>query len=200
MQNAFDAGHGFDDQKNAKPVAARSGVLDVAGGRAANPGGGRHGGASMDDGRDIVTGWTARAAARGRRWAASALGVVAMVQAAAGVNEEQQGPAALTDAEVKALALRWFAAMQKGEIDRDAYAAAYVDQITDAAVRAMSHHLNSHGAAPTGAEIVETRGAGRRRFYLVEFAFPQGGATSLSFGIDAAAKIAGIGLAGLAEE
>jgi hypothetical protein len=138
-------------------------------------------------------------AATGRRWFGGALVFLAMVQAAGGARADQAAPsgAAASD-DVKALALRWFAAMQKGEVDCSQYAAAYGSQITDDAVRAMSGHLNQYRAAPTGAEIVQTRSAGKQSFYLVKFAFPRGDATTLLFGLDAEGKITGIGLAGMA--
>ena len=140
-----------------------------------------------------MTNWTSRLAAAGRRKLAGALVVVAMVQAV-GARAEP----ARSGAEVTALALRWFAAMQKGEIDRAQYAAAYGAQITDDAVAAMASHLNQYGAVPTGAEIVQSRKAGGQSFYEVKFAFPRGEATTLLFGFDAAGRITGIGLTGLA--
>jgi hypothetical protein len=141
---------------------------------------------------------TSKWVAAGRRRLAGALVVVAMVQSAGGARADQAPSGASGDDDVTALALRWFAAMRDGEVDRSQYAAAYAAQITDDAVRAMSGHLNSYGAAPTEAEIVQTRSAGKRSFYAVKFTFPQGDATTLSFGFDAAGKITGISLAGMA--
>jgi hypothetical protein len=47
-------------------------------------------------------------------------------------------------------ALRWFAQIQAGKIDRTQYTAAYGAQLTDDAVQAMSHQLNQYGVSPMG--------------------------------------------------
>jgi len=102
------------------------------------------------------------------------------------------------EASVTAWAMHWFTEMQAGRTDRSRYAAAYRIQVTDDAVKAMSHALNEYGASPLHAEIVQTRKIDEQTFYVVKFVFPRGDATSLLFGFDAAGKITGIGVGGLA--
>ena len=103
-----------------------------------------------------------------------------------------------TDGAVVAFAMRWYAEMQAGRMDRSQYAAAYGAQLTDDAVRGMSRALNRYGASPLRAEIVQTRTGGEQTFYLVKYIFPRGDATSLMFGFDAAGKITGVGVESLA--
>jgi hypothetical protein len=68
---------------------------------------------------------------------------------------------------VKALALRRFLQMQAGQIDRTQYTAAHSAQLTDDAVKVMSHHLNEYGASPKRAEILHIRSEGTQTLYLV---------------------------------
>lgn len=103
-----------------------------------------------------------------------------------------------TEASVAAWAMQWFKEMQAGRTDRSQYAAAYRTQVTDDAVKAMSHALNEYGTSPLRAEIVQTRKIDEQTFYVVKFVFPRGDATSLLFGFDAAGKITGIGVGGMA--
>jgi hypothetical protein len=103
-----------------------------------------------------------------------------------------------TKASVTAWAMQWFKEMQAGRTDRSQYAPAYRPQVTDAAVKAMSHALDQYGASPLHAEIVQTRKIGGQTFYVVKFVFPRGDATTLLFGFDAAGKITGVGIGGLA--
>jgi hypothetical protein len=98
------------------------------------------------------------------------------------------------EASVTAWAMHWFTEMQAGRTDRSQYAA----QVTDDAVRAMSHTLNEYGAAPLRAEIVQTRKIDEQTFCVVKFVFLRGAATSLLFGFDAAGKITAVGVGGLA--
>ena len=102
------------------------------------------------------------------------------------------------EASVTAWAMHWFTEMQAGRTDRSQYAAAYGAQVTDDAVKAMSHTLNEYGASPLRAEIVQTRKIDEQTFYVVKFVFPRGDATSLLFGFDAAGKITAVGVGGLA--
>jgi hypothetical protein len=88
--------------------------------------------------------------------------------------------------------------MQAGRTDRSQYTPAYGTQVTDDAVKAMSHALNQYGATPLRAEIVQTRKIDEQTFYVVRFVFPRGDATSLLFGFDTAGKITGIGVSGMA--
>lgn len=103
-----------------------------------------------------------------------------------------------TEASVTVWAMSWFKEMQAGRIDRSQYAPAYRAQVTDTAVKAMSRALNQYGASPLRAEIVQTRKIGEQTFYVVKFVFPRGDATTLLFGFDAAGKITGVGVGGLA--
>jgi hypothetical protein len=103
-----------------------------------------------------------------------------------------------TEASVTAWAMQWFKEMQAGRTDRSQYASAYRTQVTDDAVKAMSHALNQYGASPLRAEIVQTRKSGEQTFYIVKFVFPRGDATSLLFGFDAAGKITGIDVGSIA--
>jgi hypothetical protein len=88
--------------------------------------------------------------------------------------------------------------MQAGRTERSFYAPAYVAQVTAQGVATMSRDLNKYGASPLRAEIVQSRKEGEQTFYIVKFVFPRGDATSLLFGFDAAGKITGIAIGGLA--
>lgn len=103
-----------------------------------------------------------------------------------------------TEASVTAWAMQWFKEMQAGRADRSQYAPAYRRQVTDTAVKEMSHILNQYGASPLHAEIVQTRKIDKQTFYVVKFIFPRGDATTLLFGFDAAGKITAVGVGGLA--
>ncbi len=92
----------------------------------------------------------------------------------------------------------WFTEMQAGRTDRSQYTPAYRPQVTDNAIKEMSHALNGYGASPVRAEIVQTQKIGEQTFYVVKFVFPRGDATSLLFGFDAAAKITAVGIGGMA--
>jgi hypothetical protein len=103
-----------------------------------------------------------------------------------------------TEDGMRAFALQWFAQMQAGKIDRAQYAAAYGAQLTDAAVQAMSHHLDQYGASPIRAEIMQKRSVDNQTFYQVKLVFPRGDATSLLFGFDAESKITGLAIMSMA--
>ena len=105
---------------------------------------------------------------------------------------------ALSEAPLTVFLMQWFSEMQAGRTDRSLYAPAYVAQVTDAAVMTMSRNLNKYGTSPLRAEIVQARKDGDQTFYIVKFIFPRGDATSLLFGFDAAGKITGIAIGGLA--
>jgi hypothetical protein len=90
------------------------------------------------------------------------------------------------------------AQMQAGKIDRTQYTAAYGAQLTDAAVQAMSHHLNEYGASPIRAEIMQKRSVDNQTFYKVKLVFPRGDAASLLFGFDAEGKITGVAIMSMA--
>jgi hypothetical protein len=103
-----------------------------------------------------------------------------------------------TEESMAAWAMRWFTEMQAGRADLSEYAPIYRPQITDDAVKEMSHALDRYGASPLRAEVVQTRKSGEQTFYVVKFVFPRGDATSLLFGFDAAGKISGVGVGGMA--
>ena len=99
---------------------------------------------------------------------------------------------------VKALALRWYTQMQAGQLDRSKLTASYSSQLTDDAVREMTHYVNLYGASPTSAEILQNRTMADQTFYLVKLIFPRGDAASLLIGFDAQGKITGINLMSMA--
>jgi hypothetical protein len=107
---------------------------------------------------------------------------------------------ARTEKSVETLALKWFAQMQTGQIDRTQLAADYSAQLTDDAVQAMSRFLKEHdyGAPPTGAQVLQTRTIGEQTFYVVKLLFPRGDAASLLLGFNAERKITGISLMSMA--
>jgi hypothetical protein len=124
----------------------------------------------------------------------AALSVVPVASFCAGA-----APAGMsTEAGVTAWAMQWFKEMQAGRTDRSQYAPAYRAEVTDDAVKGMSHALDQYGASPLHAEIMQTREIGDQTFYVVKFVFPRGDATTLLFGFDAAAKITAVGVGGLA--
>jgi hypothetical protein len=95
---------------------------------------------------------------------------------------------------VDALALKWFAQMQTGQIDRTQLSAQYGAQLTDDALREMSCYLKEHsyGTSPTRAEVMRNQMIGEQKFYLVKLVFPRGDAASLLFGFNAEGKITGV--------
>ena len=128
--------------------------------------------------------------------------VVAMFAASPGeIVRADEIPAATaqTDAvSLSARAMRWFTEMMAGRTDRSQYAPAFAPQVTDAAVAEIARDLNTYGAAPLRAEIVQTRKDGDQTFAIVKFVFPRGDATSLLFGFDDAGKITGVAVGGIA--
>jgi hypothetical protein len=76
--------------------------------------------------------------------------------------------------------------------------AAFAPQVTEEAVARIAHDLNEYGAAALRAEFVQTRRDGNQTFAIVKFVFPRGDATSLLFGFDAAGKVTGIAVGGMA--
>ena len=103
-----------------------------------------------------------------------------------------------TEDGMRAFALQWFAQIQAGKIDRTQYTAAYGAQLTDAAVQAMSRHLNEYGASPIRAEIMQKRSVENQTFYKVKLVFPRGDAASLLFGFDGEGKITGVAIMSMA--
>ena len=119
-----------------------------------------------------------------------------------GVNAARADPAqpagVPSEDSIKVLALRWFAQMQAGEIDRTQYTAAYGAQLTDDAVQALSQKLSQYGAAPLRAEIMQKRTIDDQTFYKMKLVFPRGDAAGLLFGFDTEGKITGVVVMGLA--
>ena len=105
-----------------------------------------------------------------------------------------------TDKNVDALALKWFAQMQTGHIDRAQLTSGYNARLTNDAVREMSLYLKEHdyGVPPLRAEVVQTRTSGDQTLYVVKLVFPRGDAASLLFGFNAQGKITGISLLSMA--
>jgi hypothetical protein len=103
-----------------------------------------------------------------------------------------------TEDGMRAFALQWYTQMQAGKIDRTQYTAAYGAQLTDAAVQAMSHHLNEYGASPIRAEILQKRSVDNQTFYKVKLIFPRGDAASFLFGFDAEGRITGVAIMSMA--
>jgi hypothetical protein len=106
--------------------------------------------------------------------------------------------AAKTDAELTTWAMRWITEVMAGRTERSQYAPAFAPQVTTEAIARMAHDLNVYGAAPLRAEIVQTKKDGDQTFAVVKFVFPRGDATSLLFGFDAAGKVTGIAVGGMA--
>jgi len=126
--------------------------------------------------------------------------VAALLIGSVGTGYVDPAQSATTSAEdgVRELALRWFLQMQAGKIDRTQYTAAYGAQLTDHAVKSMSHHLNEYGASPKRAEILQKRSAGTQTLYLVKLIFPRGDAASVLFGLDPQGKITAISIVTMA--
>lgn len=99
---------------------------------------------------------------------------------------------------VKALALQWCSRMEAGHIDRAQLTASYSAQLTSDAVRAMSHQLRQYGASPIGDQVLRTRTIDDQTFYEVKLLFPRGDAAAMLLGFDAAGKITGIDMLGMA--
>jgi len=111
----------------------------------------------------------------------------------------RSAPAASAAADkVKALALRWCAQMQTGQLDRSRLTTAYSAQLTDDAIREMTHNVNLYGASPTSAKILRSRTMADQTFYLVKLIFPRGDAASLMIGFDTQGKITGINFTSMA--
>ena len=115
----------------------------------------------------------------------------------AGADEAPFAAAPMGSA-LTARAMLWFTEMMAGRTDRSQYSADFAPQVTEAAVARIAHDLNMYGASPLRAEIVQTKKDGDQTFAVVKFVFPRGDATSLMFGFDAADKITGVAVGGMA--
>jgi hypothetical protein len=101
---------------------------------------------------------------------------------------------------VEALALRCFAQMRSGEIDRSQLAPEYDAHLTDDAVKEMSRYLKAYefGHLPLEALVLQTRETGAQRIHVVKIIFPRGDAASLMMGFNTDGKITGISLMSMA--
>ena len=134
-----------------------------------------------------------------RRFGGSMLFAAVLTGSVAATLADAAPPAGVpTEDGMRAFALQWFAQIQAGKIDRTQYTAAYGAQLTDAAVQAMSHHLNEYGASPVRAEIMQKRSVDNQTLYQVKLVFPRGDANSLLFGFDAEGKITGVAIMSMA--
>jgi hypothetical protein len=128
-----------------------------------------------------------------RRFVVMVLAAVLSTASIAAARADPALPAGVpTKDAMKVLALQWFTQMQAGKIDRTQYTTAYAAQLTDDAVKAMSHQLNQYGASPLRAEIMQKRTIDDQTFYQVKLVFPRGDAASLLFGFDTEGKITGV--------
>ncbi len=140
-----------------------------------------------------------RPVAARRRFATSLLIAALTIGTTAPASADAALPAAPpSDAALTAWAMQWFTEIQAGRANRAQYAPGFVDEVTDEAVKTMSHDLNTYGAAPLRAEIMQSSKIGEQTFYVVKYIFPRGDATSLLFGFDAAGKITGVRVESLA--
>jgi hypothetical protein len=101
---------------------------------------------------------------------------------------------------VEALALRWFADMREGKLDRSELAPEYDAHLTDRAIEDMSRYLKRYefGHLPLEAHVLQTRESGSQTFHVVKFHFPRGDAASFLMGFNADGKITGITLMSMA--
>jgi len=140
-----------------------------------------------------------RAVVKLRRVAVSLLIVLlALCPVATARADDTPTAGAPTGAALTTWAMHWITEVMAGRTDRSQYAPGFVAQVTDQAVARMAHDLNAYGAAPLRAEIVQSKKEGDQTFTMIKFVFPPGDATSLLFGFDAAGKITGIAVGGMA--
>jgi hypothetical protein len=101
---------------------------------------------------------------------------------------------------VEALALRWFADMRHGKINRGELAPEYDAHLTDHAVEQMSRYLKRYefGHLPLEARVLQTRETGTQTFHVVKLHFPRGDAASFLMGFNQEGKITGVTLMSMA--
>ena len=101
---------------------------------------------------------------------------------------------------VETLALRWFADMRAGKINRSELAPEYDAHLTDHAVKQMSHYLKRYefGHLPLEAHVMQTRESGSQTFHVVKIHFPRGDAASFLMGFNQEGKITGLTLMSMA--
>jgi hypothetical protein len=114
------------------------------------------------------------------------------------------GPHAPTGARqhspVEALALRWFADMREGEINRSELSPEYDAHLTDHAVEHMSRYLKRYefGHLPLEANVIHSRESQTQTFHMVKIHFPRGDAASFLMGLNEEGKITGISFMSMA--
>jgi hypothetical protein len=140
---------------------------------------------------------------RAKRLSRVAASVLIALLAANPVANARAGAASAATAPMDANALaawamHWFTEIMAGRTDRSLYAVDFAPQVTDEVVARMSHDLNEYGTAPLRAEIVRTAKEGDQTVAAIKFVFPRGDVTSLLFGFDAAGKITGVAVGGMA--
>jgi len=141
---------------------------------------------------------TSLCAAAGLRHLAFRLLIVLLATGSLPSVRADETPPAPTGAALTTWAMHWFTEMMAGRTDRSKYAPGFISEVTDQAVARMAHDLNAYGAAPLRAEIVQSKKEGDQTFTMINFVFPRGDATSLLFGFDAAGKITGVAVGGMA--
>ena len=101
---------------------------------------------------------------------------------------------------VETLALRWWADMREGKINRGELAPEYDAHLTDHAVEHMSHHLKRYefGHLPLEAHVIHTRKGETQTFHVVKIHFPRGDAASFLMGFNDEGKITGLTLMSMA--
>ena len=106
----------------------------------------------------------------------------------------------MTDDAVEALALKCFADMRSGQIDRSELSPEYSQGLSDAAVKELAKYMLDHdyGSPPKGAQILLRRPGDNQILYVVKLMFPRGDAASLLMGVDAKGKITGLNLMSMA--
>jgi hypothetical protein len=107
---------------------------------------------------------------------------------------------ARTHTGVEALALRWFADMREGKINRKELAPEYDAHLTGHAVEQMSRYLKRYefGRLPLEAHVLQSCESGSQTFHVVKLIFPRGDAASLMIGLNSEDKITGVSLLSMA--
>ena len=101
---------------------------------------------------------------------------------------------------VETLALKLFADMRSGKIDRSELAPEYDAHLTDHAIEQMSRYLKRYefGHLPLDAHVLQTRETGSQTFHVVKIHFPRGDAASFLMGFNQGGKITGVTLMSMA--
>ncbi len=111
--------------------------------------------------------------------------------AGAATTPGRQASSADAGPSTKALALRWYRALQAGRIDRSRLTRDYSDYLSEGAIAAMSRYLRSYGDAGS-ADVLRTRVIGDQTFYYYKLYLARGDAITMLIGFNADGKITGI--------